>query len=169
MNKTKIAEFYQISADKVNKLLNAAGLEHNAEQFSPQDMQLFDVAYQMHAENNMSMTAIRKEMDKLKQQVTTSSHVSATIPPGIMAIIDQQAEVLAKQVSEEIPDVFKQQKELFLDLLVQRFWKKMAEIAESGQLQGYFRQFLCDNGAVIEAAVLPGESHALPENSSSAT
>ena len=164
MNIEKIIAIYELSKEKVQKTLKAAGLDHNAADFTRDDLKLFDEALELVSQGK----SYKQAADIIKKRSQPSMPME--LDPAFQAVLDQQADRISQQYAGSSPEVIKQQQELANQYLVNRFWDNMRQMAESGELAANFDRVLgANNNSVIEAQVLPGESPALPENSSSAT
>lgn len=171
MNVEKIAAIYELKDQDVKKILKTAGFDSKMTELSRDEMLVFDEVWTLvikEGKTHKEAGDIMKQRAEQKSQ-PLKTH-SATIDPKIMATIERQSEVMAEQIAGETPEIFLAQKEMIQQMMIERFWKRFAEIAESGELQRNFERVLgSNNPAVIEATVLPGESSALPESSTSAT
>lgn len=167
MNKKQIVAVYETTLEKVNKILRAAGLDHNAPNFSRNELNLFDETWTLVETDGMSITDATKEMKRRETQANDPAGMADEIDPSIMAIIREQSAQVAKQFANQAPEAVRRQQKLIEQYFVKSFLENFAALAKSGELKKSFDRVLTSDVDVLEAAVLPGEPPVLPESSSS--
>ncbi|OKH17652.1 hypothetical protein [[Limnothrix rosea] IAM M-220] len=165
MNKQNIVEKYSTSITKVNEVLRALDIDIDTEEFSPEQIQILDQIWHL----------VRQEKKTYQEAIALIKNPSADcmdavdmdLDPQLTSLIDQQLAAIAQRFAGEAPYIIKQQQEQVRRYIVRKYWEKLNGLVASGEMQRAFERVLGADS--LEAQILPGESPALPESSSSDT
>lgn len=171
MDKQTLVSRYATSTAKVNKILKALGFDHNAVDFLPEQIDIFDQVWQLMDKDNLSC---KEALDVLHYQTPTVqaldsanlSEPTLALEPELTDFLQQKSTTFAEQIIRETPDVLKEQRAAARKIVVESFWKRINEIGRSEEFQRKFDAALYGDD-ILDISVLPGESSVLPESSSS--
>ncbi|NJN73592.1 MAG: hypothetical protein HC799_12685 [Limnothrix sp. RL_2_0] len=163
MDKQGIVAQYGTSTAKVNKVLKALEFDHNASDFSPEQLDLFARFWTLTEKDGQSY---KEAIALIKNQSADCMDAMAMeLDPQLTSLIDQQLTAIAQRFAGEAPYIIKQQQELVRRYIVRKYWEKLNGLVASGEMQRAFERVLGSDS--FEAQILPGESPVLPESSSS--
>jgi hypothetical protein len=166
MDKQTLVTNYATSTAKVNKILKAIGLDHNASDFSPEQIALFDQVWTLMAQDKLSCKDALELLGYQPSQSFSQSSSSTVLDPKLTNLLQERSTIFAEHILDESPDILKEQRAAARKIIVDSFWNRINEIGRSPEFQRKFDAALYGE-EILDVSVLPGESSVLPESSSS--
>lgn len=166
MDKQTLVTNYATSTAKVNKVLKAIGLDHNASDFSPEQIALFDQVWTLMEKDNLSCKEALDLLNYQPSQSLSQPTSSTALSPEVNDLLQERSTAFAERILEESPDILKEQRAVARKIIVDSFWNRINELGRSPEFQRKFDAALYGE-EILDVSVLPGESSALLESSSS--
>ncbi|WP_030008094.1 hypothetical protein [Picosynechococcus sp. NKBG042902] len=166
MNKQNIIEKYNITDAKFYEILDGLDIPQDTIHFSDRQMSLFEQVLHLARQQKKSY---KQAIAIVLNQSTDSpefAEASPVLEPELTDFLQQKSTTFAEQIIRETPDVLKEQRAAARKIVVESFWKRINEIGRSEEFQRKFDAALYGDD-ILDISVLPGESSALPESSSS--
>lgn len=116
---------------------------------------------------------VRQENKTYQEAIALVRHQSLItqdelLAPELTDFLREKSQLFADQILEDAPHILQKQRAAAKRIIVSTFWQRVNEIGRSEEFQRKFDAALYGE-ETLDVAVLPGESSALPESSSSDT
>ncbi|ACB01038.1 MULTISPECIES: hypothetical protein [Cyanophyceae] len=166
MNKQNIVEKYNISQPKFDEILDDLNISQDTILFSDDQVALFERIFHLARQQKKGY---KKAISIVLNQSANSlehSEPSSVLDPKLTDFFHQKSATFAEQMIDETPHLLNEQRAAARKIIVDSFWKRINEIGNSEEFKRKFDAVLYGDD-IVNASVLPGESSALPESSSS--
>ncbi|MBV5261989.1 hypothetical protein FLX56_26670 [Synechococcus moorigangaii CMS01] len=166
MNKQNIIEKYNISDAKFLEILDGLNISQDTTLFSDEQISLF--------ERVLHLARQQKKSYKQAIAVVTNQPLDSSIAPEqstalsleVNNLLQERSTTFAEHILDESPYILKEQRAAARKIIVDSFWNRINELGRSPEFQRKFDAALYGEES-LDVSVLPGESSALPESSSS--
>lgn len=163
MNKQNIIEKYNISDAKFYEILDGLDISRDTTLFSDVHISLFErvlhLARQQKKSYKQAIALVRQQSNLPQDEI---------LAPELTDFLREKSQLFADQILEDAPHILQEQRAAAKRIIVSTFWQRVNEIGRSEEFQRKFDAALYAE-ETLDVAVLPGESSALPESSSSDT
>ena len=166
MNKQNIVEQYKTSITKLNEVLRALDIDVNTEEFSPEQMTLLDQIWHLVRQENKTYQQAIAIVTNQPLDSSIAPEQSTALSPEVNNLLQERSTAFAERILEESPDILKEQRAVARKIIVDSFWNRINELGRSPEFQRKFDAALYGE-EILDVSVLPGESSALLESSSS--
>lgn len=166
MNKQNIIEKYNISDAKFHEILDGLNISQDTTLFSDEQISLFERVLHLARQQKKSY---KQAIAIVTNQPLDSSIVpeqSTPLAPEVNNLLQERSTTFAEHLLEQSPDILKEQRATARKIIVDSFWNRINELGRSPEFQRKFDAALYGDD-ILDVSVLPGESSALLESSSS--
>lgn len=165
MNKHDLVEQYTTSITKLNEVLRALAIDVDTAEFSPEQVARLDQIWRLvRQEGKTYQEAISIVTNQPIDSSVIPQEITA-LDPKVTNLLQEKSTTFAEHILEQSPDLLKEQRAVARKIIVDSFWKRINELGRSPEFQRKFDAALYGEES-LDVSVLPGESSALPENSS---
>lgn len=166
MNKQNIIKKYNVSDAKFYEILDGLGISQDTTHFSDEHISLFERVLHLARQQKKSY---KQAISIVTNQPLDSSIIpeqSTALAPEVNNLLQERSTAFAERILEESPDILKEQRTVARKIIVDSFWNRINELGRSPEFQRKFDAALYGE-EILDVSVLPGESSALLESSSS--